>query len=386
MAELLLLLHGLVAAVFWMGTAAMLIHGFRRVPLLEQVPPLPDDECPRLSIIVPACNEAETVDPAMRSLLALDYPDLEIVAVEDRSTDATGEILDRLATENPRLRVVHLTALPEGWLGKNHALHQGAALASGEWLLFTDADVNYAPDALRRALALATGGGWDHLVAYPRMISEGFWEQAFNSFFLAIFNVRFRTWEAPRKRGGYVGLGAFSMVRSKVYQALGGHERLRMDVADDIHLGKLIKRSGYRQCLCEANHHLWVRWSYGLRGVVHVLTKNAFAGCGYSWGMVLFSIAGLTASSVWPYAGLFVGSVAARALCATAILSMVVLQSFFARRGGIPARYALAWPLAVVLFLFIIVRSGLLTQRQKGIYWRGTFYPLEALRRGMLRG
>ncbi|MCC2671120.1 MAG: hypothetical protein K0Q72_3591 [Armatimonadetes bacterium] len=387
MLELVFLFLSMIGAGFWLGAALVLMHGFSRVPLLEREAPLADAECPRLSIVVPACNEAETVEPAMRSLLALDYPDLEVIAVEDRSTDATGAILDRLATENPRLRVHHIETLPDGWLGKNHALHQGAAQASGEWVLFTDADVVYQPDALRRALGLATRGGWDDLVLYPRIISEGFWERAFNSFFMTIFNVRFRTWEASRPGGGgYVGVGAFNMVRASVYHALGGHERLRMDVADDIHLGKLIKRGGYRQCLGEANQHLRVRWAFGLPGVIHVLTKNAFAGCGYSWGMVLFSIVGLSASAVWPYVGLFVGELTPRLLCATAIGGMVLLQAFWARRGGIPARYALAWPLAVLLFLFIIVRSGILTERQRGIYWRGTFYPLEELRRGMLRG
>lgn len=379
-------LLALIAAGFWLGSLPALIAGFRRVPYLGEVPPLPDAECPTLSIIVPACNEADTVEPAMRSLLRLDYPGVELIAVEDRSTDATGEILDRLAREDPRLRVLHVKELPGGWLGKNHALHRGAAAASGKWLLFTDADVVYEPDSLRRAVALAEGGGWDHLVAYPELVARGFWERAFISFFMVIFNIRFRTWEAPQKRGkGYVGVGAFNLVRASVYRQLGGHERLKMDVADDVHLGKLIKLSGYRQCLAEARSLIRVRWAFGLRGVIHVLTKNAFAGHEYSWLLILRSIVGLGIVAVWPWLGLFAGPATARVACGGVLAAMLTLQAFFARRGGIPTGYALAWPLAALLFLYISIRSGVLTQRQRGVYWRGTFYPLEELRRGMLR-
>lgn len=377
----------LVASVFWLGSLPALIAGFRRVPCLADVEPLTDAECPRLSIIVPACNEAETVEPAMRSLLRVDYPGLEIIAVEDRSTDATGEILNRLASEDQRLRVLHLRELPAGWLGKNNALHQGAAIARGEWLLFTDADVVYAPDSLRRAVALAQGGDWDHLVAYPQMVAEGFWERAFISFFMVIFNIRFRTWDAARKNSkGYVGVGAFNMVRASVYRQLGGHVRLKMDVADDVHLGKLIKLSGYRQCLAEARERIRVRWAFGLRGVIHVLTKNAFAGHDYSWLLIARSVVGLGLVAVWPWLGVFIGPWPTRLLCGAVLAAMIGLQAFFARRGGAATVYALAWPLAALLFLYISIRSGVLTERQQGVYWRGTFYPLAELRRGLLRG
>lgn len=382
----LLLFVGGVAAVFWVAALVSLTRGFRTVPVLSEVDPLRDGECPRVSVIVPACNEEATVETAMRSLLALDYPELEVIAVEDRSTDATGAILDRLAAAAARLRVLHLDRLPQGWLGKNHALQRGAGEARGEWLLFTDADVVYEPDALRRALRIATESECDHLVVYPRMETRGFWERVFISFFMVIFNVRFRAWEAanPKSRA-YVGVGGFNLVRRSAYVALGGHERLRMDVADDLHLGKLIKRSGYRQRLAEAGDRISVRWAIGLRGVVHVLTKNAFAGHGYSWGMVLHTTLGLGMVTLWPYFGLFAGPAAARALCGAALLAMVLLQGFFQRRGGVSAWNALAWPLAGALFLFITYRSGLLAHRQRGVYWRGTFYRLEDLRQGLLR-
>ena len=126
------------------------------------------------------------MEAAARALLALDYPALEVVAVDDRSTDATGRILDRLAASDPRLRVRHVSDLPPGWLGKNHAMAEGAASATGDWLLFTDADVHFAPDALKRSMAFALRHGLGHCVAFPHFVAPGFLERAFVTTF-AVF-------------------------------------------------------------------------------------------------------------------------------------------------------------------------------------------------------
>ncbi|MCI5159154.1 MAG: glycosyltransferase family 2 protein, partial [Candidatus Electrothrix sp. AUS1_2] len=130
---------------------------------LEKIPPLEGDKPPSVSVIIPACNEEQELETALTSVLSLDYPNLEIIVLDDRSTDATPQILDRMASQHPRLRVIHITELPAGWLGKNHALHLGAARATGEYLLFTDADVHYTPDTLRRAVARMETRTLDHL-------------------------------------------------------------------------------------------------------------------------------------------------------------------------------------------------------------------------------
>lgn len=383
--DALLFSLALLGFVVWVPSTLEMLVGFRFVPLLREYEPLAAPECPRLSIVVPACNEADTVEPAMRSLLALDYPDYEVIAVEDRSTDETGRILDGLALEDPRLRVLHVTELPPGWLGKNHALQRGSEAASGEWLLFTDADVLYAPDALRRVMAAVHARPCDHIVAMPRILVEGFWERAFVGYFMTMFSFRFRTWQASWKRGwGYVGVGAFSMVRTAAYREMGGHGALPMEVADDIKLGKLIKRSGYRQQMVEAAELIRVRWLIGLRGAVDGLTKNAFAGVGYSWMAVVMCAAGMMIGAVWPWIGLWVGPPAVRLLCLLTLLAKPLAAWAQKRGSGIPVRYSAVWPLCALIFIYIIVRSGLLAERQGGIYWRGTFYPLEKLRRGMV--
>jgi glycosyl transferase family 2 len=376
------LILAIVALVLWAPNAVEMAIGLGLAPKLRRQEPLPDRECPLLSIIVPACNEGSTVEPAMRSLLALDYPHLEVVAVNDRSTDETGEILARLSEEDARLRVIQIDELPAGWLGKNHALQRGSEAAAGEWLLFTDADVVYRPDALRRAMGLVREWRCDHLVALPLLILKGFWERSFVPFFMTMFNCRFRTWQASWGWApGYVGVGAFNMVRAAVYRELGGHEALRLEVADDIKLGKLIKRKGYRQCLARAEDLIQVRWVVGLQGAVGGLTKNAFAGVGYSWLSAIGSSAFVLVATAWPLLGLFLGSPLPRLCCLAALASMLLAGYSLRPDTRVSALYALTWPLAAVLFVYIIIRSGLLAERQGGIYWRGTFYPLEELRR-----
>ena len=140
----------LFALLLWLSAATALCVGMRRIESLTDVPPAADADCPSLSVVVPACNEAAAMEPALRSLLALDYPHLELIVVDDRSTDGTAAIVERLAAAHPQLRLLRVSELPSRWLGKNHALQVGSQAAGGDWLLFTDADVVFQPGALRR--------------------------------------------------------------------------------------------------------------------------------------------------------------------------------------------------------------------------------------------
>ncbi|MCA1734075.1 MAG: glycosyltransferase, partial [Acidobacteria bacterium] len=201
--------------------------------------PATGDDWPRVSVVVAGRNEEAAVEDAVVSLLALDYPDLEIVFVNDRSDDATGSILDRLAASDPRLRVIHVTELPEGWLGKNHALHLGAARASGTVLLFTDADVMFEPSTLRRAVRYLLDRNLDHLAASPRIVVRS----PIVGMFVASFGLFFSIFSKPWRASGpnpkhHVGIGAFNLVKSSTYRRVGGHEPIRMRPDDDMKLAK----------------------------------------------------------------------------------------------------------------------------------------------------
>src|SRR5207249_9856045 len=152
-------------------------YGATRLPWVRDFLPAPDANCPRISLLFAARDEEEKLPAELATLVEIDYPNLEVIAVDDRSQDATGRILDEFAAAHPRLRVVHITQLPAGWLGKPHALQKAYETSTGEWLLFTDADVRFKPDVLRRAVALAKQRNLDHLTLFGEIEMAGFWEK-----------------------------------------------------------------------------------------------------------------------------------------------------------------------------------------------------------------
>lgn len=344
--------------------------------------PLRGENLPKVSIVAAARNEAAHVEAAARSLLAQDYGDLEIIIVDDRSEDATGAILDRLAEEHPRLQVVHVRELPPGWLGKNHALNAGAERALGAYLLFTDADVVMAPDAVARAVRLIEEGRLDHIAAAPRVTVPtvaGRWAvEAFGVYFLLFA----RPWKAKDPRSWFhIGIGAFNLVRATAYRAAGGHARIPLRPDDDMKLGKILKHAGFRQEAVWAGDTVTVEWVPSLRGMVESLKKNAFAGAEYSVALALAFSAGLLVFAVWPVPAVFVTSGAVFWLNAGALAARLALFWTVGRMQGLPFGYHLFFPLAAPLFLYILWRSALYALRHGGIEWRGTHYPLAELKR-----
>lgn len=375
-----------IAAVWIMGLS-LLVGGQKYYRRLSETGLTARDlaTVPSLSVLVPACNEGRTIERAMNSLLDLDYPDLEIIAIDDRSTDDTGAILERLAAEYPRLRVRHITELPPGWLGKNHALQVAGEQARGEWLLFTDADVIFEPKTLCRAVAYAAREGLDHLVLAPKCETVGFWEKLFVSYFTLMFSFRVRPWDVagPRK-SAYVGLGSFNLVRASAYRSFGGHTALPMDVTDDMKLGKVIKRNGFRQDLLDGSDQISVRWVVGLRGVLDSLVKNAFAGFDFKLPFAIAGMAGMALLTLLPAVALLVSTGVVRIVSAMTLGVMVLGAGFVRRLTGASPVYGLAYPLACLIFIWIILRSILRAYLLDGVVWRGTLYPLGDLRKGIV--
>lgn len=370
----------------WFAATGMLLLNRHRFQRLSRIAIQPDERetLPTLSVLVPACNEVATLERAMQSLLAIDYPCMEIIAVNDRSTDGTGALLERLAESNPRLRVRHVTTLPSGWLGKNHALHIASQEATGEWLLFTDADVVYAPDALLRAVAYARRVGADHLVVSPRIETRDFWERLFASYFSLMLILRSRIWDvSDPRRSAYFGFGAFNMVRASAYRAFGGHGTLAMEVADDTKLGKVVKQHGFRSELVDGSDLLSVRWVVGFRGVMQCLTKNAFAGFDFSMPRMLIGVFGLLLTAVYPLAVLILFA-PGRWLAVGALLGMMSGANAMRRVSDAECLYGLCYPLAALMLGYIILHSTWLACTRQGIVWRGTLYPLDELKRGIV--
>lgn len=337
---------------------------------------------PRVSVIVAARDEAEHIGAAMRTLLALDYPDYEVIAVDDRSSDGTGAILEALAAADPRLKVLHVTALPAGWLGKNHALHLGAGRARSEWLLFTDADCSHAPDVLRRAIGHAERERLDHLVLGPTPVGGSPLMRVMLAYFSLSFAMSVRPWHAPDpKRAEHIGIGAFNLVRAKVFAMIGGFGLIRLRPDDDIKLGKLIKQTGHAQAFAEGSGLVTVPWYATARGMIKGLEKNAFPFLEYSVPLTVAAILLTLVLSVLPWLLLpFVHGLAFWSALAVVVLSVGLGGATAARTLQLPAWYGLSFPLGALLMTVAIANSMWRTLRDGGVRWRGTLYPLAELK------
>jgi glycosyltransferase involved in cell wall biosynthesis len=379
-----LLLCGSIA-LFWLTHGLRVAFGAMRLPWLEQFDPAPDVNCPRISILFAARDEEEKLPAALGTLMEIDYPDLEVISVDDRSKDSTGRILDEFADAHPRLRVVHITQLPAGWLGKPHALQRGYEVSNGEWLLFTDADVRFKPDALRRAVSLAESRKLDHLTLFCDVEMVGFWEKALLTFFGLGFHLATDPARVSNPRSSrYAGVGAFQLLRRSAYEGSGTHRRLAMEVVDDMKLGKIVKQAGFRSDCAVAHHFVSVRWHAGLANIVRGVTKNFFASAGYNLGLVSAQLAGLAMMNILPFVGLFVSHGWIRIFCAIAVAIAVGFHAGIAMLSRVSPLYSLTHPLGALLFCYMLLRSTVVTLRQGGIVWRDTFYPLEELRRGVV--
>jgi glycosyltransferase involved in cell wall biosynthesis len=380
----------LESLLFWLGAAtaasllALTVELLRRVPRLARlrdVPLLADGDLPPASIVFAARNEARGIEAGLRSLLRQDHPGLEIIAVDDRSDDGTGEILDRVARGEPRLTVLHLTELPPGWLGKNHALHLGAGRARGELLLFTDADVVMAPETLRRAASHLVREGVDHVTAGPHVDMPGWLLKTFGVFFGVMFTVFAQPWKArdPKSRK-HVGIGAFNLVRAGTYRRVGGHRPIALRPDDDMKLAKLLKKNGGTQDFVNGADLIRVEWYHTVREAVHGLRKNGFAGLDYRLSLVWLTTVTQLLFFVWPFVAVFVTHGWTWAAYAAAVALMLFLFAGAAREQRAPVWLGVAIPLASLLFITVVWNATLYALVHRGIEWRGTHYPLDELR------
>jgi hypothetical protein len=374
-----------LAAFIWFKQSIDLAFGALSIPALKNVAPLNDADCPSVSILFAARDEAEKLPAALETFLALDYPQYDVIAVNDRSVDATESILGSAARKDSRLKVINISSLPSGWLGKPHALQEAFEHSTGEWLIFTDADVHFEPDVLRLAIALAEQRHWDHLplLCHAKMFSVG--EKIAMTFFGMAFLLGVRPWRASNpKSGSYVGIGAFQLIRRSTYEKIGQHRRLAMEVVDDVKLGKLVKEAGCSSGIAKSGALVSVYWHAGVRNIIQGTTKNFFATTGFSLPIVCVQILGLWSLSVMPWVALPFVQGWARIFAGIAVGLAICAEGGVAIENGVSPLYALTHPIGALIFGWMLTRSTIVTLWQGGITWRGTFYPLKELKRGVV--
>ena len=375
-------------AVLVLGTAiSILMYSWvcnRRLLRLEDVASCSEDglEGALVSVIIPACNEGEHIGKTISTLLGQLYPSVELVVINDRSTDKTGEVIEQFATLYPQVIPLHVETLPAGWLGKNHALHIGASRASGEYLLFTDGDIRFEKTTIARAMHWVKSQQLDHLTLLFRNTTPGGLLNAVIVEAMTGLLLLLQPWKVSDPRSKYfIGIGAFNLIRKDAYQAIGGHARNPMHPIDDIVLGKTLKQAGFRQGCLRGERFVSVNWYANLGEMVEGLMKNVFAFYNYN---ILFSLSGaavIIGFSILPLWGMLLLKGPAQILCMGAVCFRWCAFVINARGMLASHRCSLFAFLAPYILLYISLRATVVTLKNKGIWWRGTRYPLQALQR-----
>jgi glycosyltransferase involved in cell wall biosynthesis len=373
---------------FWLIAALGVIGTVRAIRSVFAMRLLPakqpnSDTAPTVSIVVAARDEEARIEKTIRGLLAQTDVNLQVIVVDDRSTDRTGEILRHLATTNPRLTVIRIDHLPAGWLGKCHALHVGAAAASADWLLFVDGDIWLKPDTVARAVRQAIIDEVDHVTLMPGVREATFLGTAGQLLFN--LGIARRAERVNRDQpNANLGIGAFNLVRTNVYRKFGGHEPLRMEVADDVKLSFLVKRAKGRTRVYFAPHDADADWCRNPRSFIRDLEKNHFAMAGYQISRVILGSAVIAlfwfGALIGPFTGTMSGIAAGLGLAALIIPSLLA-----ARRLRLSLVPALLVPYMIPIMGICLVNSATVTLRQGGVRWRDTFYPLAQLRAGLVQ-
>ncbi len=340
-----------------------------RVPVLERLDPPEPAMWPKVSVVIAARDEVDHLEAAIATRLADDYPDLEIVVVDDRSTDGTGELVDRIAAADPRVTAVHVDALPDGWLGKVHAMHRGIEAARGGWILLSDADVHVAPGTMRRAIAWAEQERLDHLTALPTVWEKGLVFDAVLAAFVRLVMVGSLITPA--------GVGAFNLMRRRAYDASPGMSALRMEVGDDIELARLLVASGAKSAWVNGRRLIHLEFYPTIGAMTQSLEKAAGVRGAHPFVFVLASLVYLLVE-VAPFAGLAFEAWRWPSLAIGALVMAVsaTMNRWF-DQPGVPALFS---PIGALVGAWMLFRAGLFAFVRGGIYWRGTFYSRAALR------
>jgi glycosyltransferase involved in cell wall biosynthesis len=355
--------------------------GIQTVQPLSAVDPKANDE--KVSVIIAARNEEESVEMTIQSLLNQTHRELELIVVNDRSTDATGFIIEKLAEQHQRIIPIHIETLPSGWLGKNHALYKGYQVATGPYLLFADADIIFQSNTISKALTFMKKQKVDHVTIAPDMQAKGFWLQAFISYFLYGFSVFKRPWTAnhDHSRKGGMGIGAFNLIKRDVYEKIGTHEAIKNRPDDDLKLGQEIKHNGYKQRFLSGVGQLWVEWYPSLREAIKGLEKNTFAGLNYSLLVTLFAITSILISHFLPIITLFSSDPSVQIMSALYLIIFLTLYAVIIVKMTSYSLWKLVvYPITTTIFLYSTIRAVAKTYIKGGIEWRGTFYSLKELR------
>ncbi|WP_299501950.1 glycosyltransferase family 2 protein [Mucilaginibacter sp.] len=371
------LLYSLFISIAWLLLIAYLLINFRKIKQLN-VQPISNKE-PALVIIIAVRNEEDDLAAALQSVCNIKYANYRILVVNDRSTDRTADILKDFTFRYKQLTVTTITELPDGWLGKNNALYQGYLNSTEEWILFTDADIVFHPDAINKAIGYAIRHRLDHLAISPDTRSRSVVLNSVLATFYLMLMLYMRPWNAKNpKSKASVGIGAFNLVKRDAYEKAGTHTAIKLRPDDDLKLGNLIKSAGLRQDILSGRQYICLEWYKNLQQFINGLMKNSFSVADYKLGIAILQAVAVLICIALPIPIMLIGGCGYIFILPTLILLGQVTYMIM-----VPANkwwYALMIPFAGFLMAYIILKAAILTIKQGGIYWRDSFYSLATLK------
>jgi glycosyltransferase involved in cell wall biosynthesis len=354
-----------------------LLIGFKKIRQLSKQPVI--EKQPSLAIIIAVRNEEEDLAKALQSLCNINYQNCRIIVVNDRSTDRTPEILKDFKRSHPQLNVVTINILPGGWLGKNNALYQGYLNSTEEWLLFTDADIVFHPDAISRALGYVVNNQLDHITILPEMVSRSVLLNSVFATFCIMLMMHMKPWDAKNpKSKSFAGVGAFNLIRRDAYEKIGTHTKIKLRPDDDLQLGMKVKLANLRQDVLAGKGYICLEWYKNLRQFGNGLLKNSFAAANYKLTTAIANVLFILVAIALPMPVMFIFGTVTIRLMATIMLLFHITYMII-----VPPNkwwHAFMIPFAGFFVAYVFLRAALITVKQGGIYWRDNFYSLKMLR------
>jgi chlorobactene glucosyltransferase len=372
---------GGILIIYW-------LHNQHHLDIIVEPAP-PPSHAPLISVCIPARNEERNIRACVEAALAQDYPNLELIVLDDRSTDATPSILTDIASHDPRLHPISGTDLPEGWAGKPHALHQASSVARGEWLCFVDADTFVMPQALSACYVKAIETNADMFTIMTAQIMGTFWEKVVMPLVMTALSVGF----SPRKvndpkRKDAIANGQFIMIKRSVYDAIGGHKSVQDQIVEDKAIAEQVKWKGYRLVIANGYAVARTRMYTCLPEIWEGWTKNIYLGLRDQPSLLVLGVFGtfvlLIAAlflPVWPLLGLLWYLKGGGWMAATVITKSLILWGFLiyaranvAKAMDVPPWYAFTTPLGAAVFAAMMLTSTWKVLSGKGVTWKGRVY------------
>jgi len=372
--------------LFWFAMCVLVLRTMKGLPKLSSLPLDEPEHWPLLSVVIPACDEEDTIEDALCSILEQDYPNLEILLIDDRSHDNTGEVIEKMAKQDPRIKPIHITHLPGGWLGKVHALEKGSQLAKGEWMLFTDADIHFHPGALRKAIAVSLAQNLDFLSLVPRFRALSFRMAVLMQSMGLGFFLSLRTWKVDRPNSSaYAGIGAFNMVRTEAFRKTLGFPWLKMEITDDVALSMMMHHSGAHVAIFAAFEELELLWYPTTHAMAKGLEKNLFGALGfYNYGTFVGRLLLFGLFFLGPFVAMLPHGIPNLwILGVSALLGLSLISGRFSVWRTNSFISGFLGPIGTFFIGYPAIRSAFLAWRQGGIVWRDTLYSIEQLKKGM---